>query len=242
MQARVPANEQKRLEALRRYRVLDTPPEKEFDDITRVATYIAKTPISTITLIDEARQWFKSVVGLDSTETTRDVSFCAHAILQSEPLVVPDARLNPTFANNPLVLNEPKIQFYAGYPLVTPEGLALGTLCVIDRKPSSLTPEQSDALRCLANQVVTSLELRKASADLAASLESVKTLSGLVPICCNCKGVRDDAGYWQQVEQFLSTKTDAMLSHSICPACVEKLYPEHAEKLLKHRAQKNMQS
>ena len=160
MRAETPVDEHARLEALRSYGVLDTPPEQLFDDVTKLAAQICGVPISAISLVDEERQWFKSIVGLDARETPRDAAFCAHAILEPEVMVVEDAATDRRFADNPLVLGDPGIRFYAGAPLVTPEGLALGSLCVIDSVPRELSDEQVEALRVLGRLVMTELELR----------------------------------------------------------------------------------
>ena len=169
MIAPVPPNETKRLKVLWQYEVLDTVPEEVFDDLTDLAARICEAPIALISLVDEHRQWFKSKVGTTVQETSRDVSFCAYAITQNDLFIVPDATRDKRFANNPLVLSDPQIRFYAGAPLVTPDGHALGTLCVIDKVPRELRPDQKQALLILARHVVSQLELRRRSHELAAA-------------------------------------------------------------------------
>src|SRR6266481_1238876 len=162
-----PAAEKKRLKVLWQYEVLDTVPEQVFDDLTELAARICEAPIALITLVDEDRQWFKSKVGVTVKETSRDISFCAHAISQNDLFIVPDATQDARFAQNPLVTSDPKIRFYAGAPLITPDGYALGTLCIIDKVPRQLRPDQKQALGILARHVMTQLELRRHSRELA---------------------------------------------------------------------------
>lgn len=230
MRASLPPNETARLEALRAYRILDSDAEHSYDDITRLAAYICGVPIATISIVDSARQWFKSRIGVGFTETPRDIAFCAHAILRSEPMIVKDAARDSRFADSPLVREAPYIRFYAGFPLLNQEGHALGTLCAIDRKPRELTAEQTEAMAALARQVMVLLEFRRGSKALADSLERVRTLHGLLPICAWCKRIRDDKGYWTEVETYVHKNTDADFTHGICPECLGKRYPKAAQK------------
>src|SRR5688572_17666651 len=200
-------DETRRLAALHKYRILDTEPERSFDDLTLLASHICGTPIALISLIDTDRQWFKSRVGVTLTETSRSVAICAHAIQQHDIFIVPDTLKSETFKNNPYVSAEPQIRFYAGAPLITPEGHALGTLCVMDQIPRTLTPEQLEALDALRRQAQAQLELRlnlkelegaleardrseveqqRLIDELNEALENVQKLSGLLPYCSAC--------------------------------------------------------
>ncbi len=162
-----PTNESSRLAALRAYNILDTLSEKDYEDITQLAATICKTPVSLITFIDKDRQWFKSHYGTLETETIREYSFCAHALNSpKEALIVEDSRKDKRFADNPLVTGDPYVIFYTGIPLVSPNGYALGTLCVIDHEPRKLSQEQLNALEILSKQVVTLLEMRKSNIAL----------------------------------------------------------------------------
>ncbi|MBE0540951.1 MAG: GAF domain-containing protein [Verrucomicrobia bacterium] len=171
MPAPKPKNDQQRLKVLWQYDVLDTVPEEVFDDLTDLAAHICEAPIALISLIDEDRQWFKSRIGVTLQETSRDISFCAHAISSDGLFIVPDATKDKRFRKNPLVTGEPKIRFYAGAPLVTPDGHALGTLCVLDKAPRTLNADQQHALRVLAHHVMTQLELRRHARELASARE-----------------------------------------------------------------------
>jgi len=172
MNAPLPANETERLQALADYGLMNTPPEPVFDEIVALASYIFRTPIALIPLLDEERQWFKARTGLDATETPREHAFCAYTILDPEGMVVPDARADRRFASNPLVQGSPGIRFYAGTPLITREGHALGTLCIIDTKPRpQLAPEQKQTLHSLGRHIMAQIEVRHSSAFLAKVLK-----------------------------------------------------------------------
>ena len=218
----IPSNEQERLAALRQYELLDSAAEQSTDDIVEIASHICQVPIALVVLLDEHRQWFKAARGLSATETPRDVAFCAHTILKSETMVVPDARLDVRFASNPLVTGAPQIRFYAGVPLLNPEGYALGTLCVINDQPQVLSETQRKALEALARQTVAQFELRRASLRLAESLKKVKLLESLLPICAWCRSVRDDKGYWSEIESYLAVHAGHTITHGICPTCEDK--------------------
>ncbi|HEY0791308.1 MAG TPA: response regulator [Chthoniobacterales bacterium] len=179
MIAPLPPDEAGRQKALDVYRILDTGPEPAFDDLTALAAQICGTPIALISLIDHDRQWFKSKVGLNFSELPRSIAFCAHGVLQPEPLIVPDARLDDRFAANPLVTTGIQIRFYHGVPLTTPEGQRIGMLCTIDSVPRTLSSEQGTSLEVLAHQVVAQLELRRTLSDhkeTIAQLRHTETL------------------------------------------------------------------
>jgi GAF domain-containing protein len=222
----LPNQEEARLKALSEYHILDTAPEKSFDTIAELAAFICEAPIALISLVDRDRQWFKAKVGLETTETHRDYSFCAHTIVQGSLMVVEDATQDVRFASNPLVTADPHIRFYAGAPLITPSGQSLGSLCIIDRKPQKLSKKRACALKNLADLVVTQLELRRVSDQLAKAAAMVKTLSGLLPICAYCNGIRNDEGYWERLEAYIHTHTQATFSHGICPTCAKKHFPQ----------------
>jgi GAF domain-containing protein len=157
-----PADEERRLASLRALRILDTEPDERFDRITRLASALFNAPIALVSLVDEDRQWFKSCYGLNVKETSRDAAFCAHVVYDREPMVVPDALLDARFAENPLVIREPRIRFYAGYPLILDNGACIGTLCVFDTRPRSVDEAYLGSFRDLAELAVQ--ELRGMSA------------------------------------------------------------------------------
>ena len=202
------SEENARLAVLRSYKILDTDPEKAFDDLAILASHICETPIALISLIESGRQWFKSHVGVNLTETPLEVSFCAVAIHQPDLFIVPDATKDPRFSSNPFVVSGPKIRFYAGAPFTSSDGHPLGTLCVVDVVPRQLTTSQQNALLALSRQVQAQFELRKNLSELRSALaerdkaeaerdgmivelqnalDHVSRLSGLLPACSACK-------------------------------------------------------
>ena len=170
----IPDNETERLAALRQYQVLDTDAEDDFNEIVQLASSICETPISLISLIDSERQWFKARVGLDVVQTSRDLAFCGHALQQESILIIPDTSKDERFSDNPLVTGDPNIGFYAGMPLTTEEGYTIGTLCVLDRKPRTLTEVQLLTLKTLGKQVVKMLDLRLKVLNLKKSEEALR--------------------------------------------------------------------
>ena len=196
----VPANEMERLRTLRSYKILDTKPEERFDELTRLAALICGVPISLISLIDTDRQWFKSRFGLDVEETPRAQAFCTHAIMQPEMFVVPDATKDERFADNPLVTGDLNIRFYAGAPLAARDGHLLGTLCVIDHEPHTLSDAQKEALKLVGQLVIANFELRRDLQELKDALAArdampgslVASSAGLDEIISRLQGVASD--------------------------------------------------
>lgn len=170
MAASTTALEAARIAALNRYAILDSEPEESFDDLVILAAHVCKAPMALLSLVDDHRQWFKSKVGVEVRETPKEISVCAHAIQQHDLFIVPDMLEDPRFRENPLVLGEPRIRFYAGAPLVNEDGFALGTLCVADREPRELDEEQKAALQSLSRLALRQMELRKNLQSLKEAL------------------------------------------------------------------------
>jgi formate hydrogenlyase transcriptional activator len=170
MRGDIAAGEADRIAALQQYDILDTAPERDFEDLAVMAAHVCETPIALVSFVDANRQWFKATIGLSITETAREVSFCDVAIRYPNLFVVPDALADPRFSTNPLVIGDPHIRFYAGAPLITAQGRALGTVCVLDRVPRELTQAQQDTLRALSRQAISQLERRRAEATLVRTL------------------------------------------------------------------------
>lgn len=209
MKAVLPDHEKKRLAALKQYQILDTPAEAVFDDLTNLAAQICDTPIALISLVDAERQWFKSKLGLTVSETPRNVAFCNYAIWQKEPLIVEDAWKDARFANNALVTGEPYIRFYAGAPLITSDGLALGTLCAIDRIPRQLTKKQISALQVLSRQVISQIELRKNLAEFQQAQSLLIAQKQMLQVVSNTTSVNQALNaVTQQQKEILQTIFD----------------------------------
>ncbi len=206
-QALVPDNEILRLKELSELNILDTKEELEYDALTQLAASIGECPISLVSLLDEERQWFKSHYGIDARQTPRDIAFCSHAILQNDIFIVEDASIDVRFKSNPLVTSDPNIRFYAGIPLITAQGNALGTLCIIDTQPRKITESQKESLRLLAKQVVTLFKLRvlnlKASEDSNAKVRFLNNINHEMRTPLNILG-----GYIELISDDAKEKND----------------------------------
>jgi diguanylate cyclase (GGDEF)-like protein/PAS domain S-box-containing protein len=221
----LPPNEEQRLETLRSYNIMDTLPEQAYDDITHLASHICEAPIALVSLIEHDRQWFKSKVGLDVEGTSRDVSFCSHAILQPEVMtIVPDALADSRFAHNPFVTGAPHIRFYAGTPLRASNGEALGTLCVIDRKPRELTDGQKEALSALARQVMAHLELRHSHAIGLAREAFLDAIVDHLPAALFCKDAERD--YRITVWNNIAESMFGLTSEQVIGRTSQEIFPE----------------
>ena len=234
----LPPDEAQRLAKLRSLQILDTPPSARFDRITRLATHLLDVPVALVSLVDQDRQWFKSCVGLDASETSRDVSFCGHAVANDAPLLVHDATTDPRFADNPLVTSDPQIRFYAGYPLRLGPTSPLGTFCVIGFEPRTLDATEVRLLEDLADLVVDELRAVELSrtidslAGCAKPLDARADDDALVPICSYCKHVRDPDDTWEPIERYVHREFGATFTHGICRPCydtVRAATPRHDE-------------
>lgn len=221
MKAVLPSNEIQRLESLREYEMLDTPAEACFDDLTELAARICEAPIALITLIDEKRQWFKSRLGFNIQESARDIAFCAHAIHQKELFIVPDATRDERFSDNPWVMGEPGIRFYAGAPLLSPEGHALGTLCVIDRVSREMSADHQQALRVLSRHVMAQFELRRRTLEVQKlRLEREEISASLEQEHSHVESLKQDTARLSEAEQdgrrlFLNTERSRLALLSV---------------------------
>lgn len=226
--------ERARLAVLHDYGVLDVAPEQRFDDVAKLASVALDMPIAMVSLVDEQRQWSLAAVGVARGEKPRAGSFCAHAIMSDETLVIEDASADPRFAEGFSDQDQP-LRFYAGAPLIVDTGHRLGTVCVLDRQPRTIGPRERGILELLARQVVELFELRLASARLDHAVERLQTMATLIPICSHCRKVRDESNHWSTLERLVQAKTGSRFTHGICPDCVREHYPDAADDLLRPR-------
>ncbi|MEQ8706650.1 MAG: ATP-binding protein [Phaeodactylibacter sp.] len=228
----IPPNEDERLKALESYHIMDTLAEKDFDNLTRIASHIFKAPIALITLLDDKRQWFKSKVGLDIEGTPREVSFCQYAIVDGKTLIIQDAQQDERFEHNPLVTGNPNIRFYAGHPITNREGLSLGTLCVIDDKPREVTPEQIDLLQGLAETAMSLIDCRKVNYRLHIYKRFFDESLNLMCIV-------DMQGICQEVNPFFTKKLGWQRAEVLSTPLMEYFHPDDQERAYEQLAKLN---
>ena len=221
-------NERRRLNALHRYQILDSVSERTYDDIVKLAAHIFDAPIAAILHLENERHFLKTAMGVRGAESflLNTQAFCEETMAESDVMVVEDTTCDGRFATNPLVTSGLQIRFYAGAPLATPDGLGLGALCVMDTKPRRVGRREKEMLQSLARMVMTTMDLRRVSDALANEVLKVRNLSGLLPICSGCKNIRNDGGYWQRVECYVSENSSAEFTHGMCPDCAEKYFPD----------------
>jgi GAF domain-containing protein len=215
----------RRLTTLHRYQILDGVSDRTYDDIVKLAAHAFETPIAAISIIEADQHSFKTSFGLEVPLPVTAEPFCAHTMRQQDLLVVNDTQADVRFAANPLVTQGQGIRFYAGAPLVTPDGLGLGALCVMDFQPREVTPRVLGMLHLLARMVMTTMDLHRVTDELASEVLKVRNLTGLLPICAGCKNIRNDSGYWQRVESYVQEHSQAEFTHGMCPECAKKYFP-----------------
>ncbi len=221
-------NRLRRLTTLHRYQILDSVSDRTFDDIVKLAAHIFEAPIAAILQVDDGRHQLKSSVGVRGAElfSMNTQTFCQETMHEHEVLVIEDVAMDERFVQNPLVTSGPQVRFYAGAPLAKPDGLGLGSLCVMDTRPRRVDRREKEMLQSLARMVMTTMELNRVSDALASEVVKVKNLAGLLPICSGCKNIRNDGGYWQRVESFVQENSSAEFTHGMCPKCAEKYFPD----------------
>jgi GAF domain-containing protein len=212
--------------ALEAYDIVDGPPEQAWDDIVGMAARICGRPMAFLSFVDGGRQWFKAGVGMELESNPPSDAVCAVTIHGSDPLVVPDLSRDPRFRDHAQVRRDDGVRFYAGFPVVTPDGHAIGTLCVMDREPGELTPSQLSGMESLARVTLRELELRKTSRELAESLRRAAVLEEVVPLCPTCRRVREDDEYREALSMYIARNTGSLMSHGICPECAEREFSD----------------
>ena len=217
----------RRLTTLHRYQILDSVSERTFDDIVKLASHFFEVPIAAILHVENDQHLLKTAVGVRGAESflLNTNKFCVETMAEPDVLVVEDTICDERFAHNPLVTSGPQVRFYAGAPLAMPDGLGLGALCVMDTKPRRVGRREKEMLQSLARMVMTTMDLHRVSEALASEVLKVKNLSGLLPICSGCKNIRNDGGYWQRVESYVSENSSAEFTHGLCPGCAKKYFP-----------------
>ena len=220
MKSPIPEDERDRLDAVELYDLIERGSDRILNDLTRLAAAICETPISLVTFVREDRQDHMAGTGMELGSTSRDEAFCAHALDLDDLLVVEDATVDERFADNPFVVDDPSIRFYAGAPLRMPGEHTLGTLCVIDKQPRQLNTSRRDALRILRDTIVTHLELKRARED-------IKAIRSLLPMCAWCRSIRTPDDRWVPIHEYVSDTQP--VSHGICPICSQNLTETSAD-------------
>jgi hypothetical protein len=222
----IPGNltEALRIEALKSYEVLDSDCEQDFDDIASLLTNICEMPIALIGFMDADRLWLKARIGVTATEAVRTRSFCDHTIRQANVMIVPDALNDSRFRESPLVTGNPGIRFYAGAALIDQHGYAIGTLCVQDYRPRSLSRNQIDALDKLRRQVMNLLDLRRSRTECRNIHNHARPENSMIPVCGHCHAVRNKTDAWQKIEQYFQEAVGIQFTHGVCPECMVEHY------------------
>ena len=212
---------------LHRYQILDTVSDRTYEDIVKLAAHIFEAPIAAILQVDDGQHRLKTSVGVRGSESfsMHTQTFCEETMHENEVLVIEDVAMDERFIQNPIVTSGPQIRFYIGAPLAMPDGLGLGSLCVMDSKPRRVERREKEMLQSLARMVMTTMELNRVSDALAEEVTKVKNLAGLLPICSGCKNIRNDGGYWQRVESFMQENSALEFTHGMCPPCAAKYFP-----------------